>query len=343
MEKRIIDEQKLENLIKDNIPKKLLNNYKEDSYFNIFNIIINKLDLEEVFIKKLTDILDKDKKIYNNLIDKLELLKEKEETFIKNNNITKKEESIKYYNKDEKEEKENYKYIKSLEEKSKLVKFNEHKFGIIGQHNIQVFDDNYKFITNLKIPIKHYIILKNGDILIKADSSNYIQYIDIQKFQIIKKYCVYSQNSIPLLSLDDGRIIFQNYFEGISIYEPKDNVYIISNFINKIPIGIHQLNDNSIIIFKFKYMLQYSIKDFKLMNVLENKYGNYKAVNFNDDIFIIYGGDEGAACTRSIIYFIDRKKFKILSCFDSRSRIDCLVSTNNILYASLYNRVTTNR
>ena len=54
-------------------------------------------------------------------------------------------------------------------------------------------------------------------------------------------------------------------------------------------------------------------------------------------------GDEGAACTRSIIYFIDRKQFKILSCFDSRSRIDCLVSTNNILYASLYNRVTTNR
>ena len=57
-------------------------------------------------------------------------------------------------------------------------------------------------------------------------------------------------------------------------------------------------------------MLQYSIKDFKLMNILENKYGIYKAVNFNDDICIIYGGDEGATCTRSIIYFIDRKQFK---------------------------------
>lgn len=316
------------------------------------NVDISKLiydeefnNLEELSKKAIKNIYENDNKIYSSLDENLKILDEKEETFIKNNNITKEKEKVRYYHCDEKPIKDlEYNNIINLKEKICLVKSNEKEFEIISSNDIKIFDNNCKLITNVKIPIKNFLLLKNGDILIKTETSNYIQYFDKKTFKITKKYFIYSLNSIPLYSLNDGRIIFKNTSEGLYIYESKDNKYIITNFINQIPIGIHQLNDNSIIIFKEKCMLQYSTKDFKLMNILENKYDNYyKALNFNDNICIIYGGDNYSAYSRSVIYFIDRKNFKILSCFKSNYIVQYIVSSNKILFAYLINKITTKR
>lgn len=316
------------------------------------NVDISKLiydeefnNLEELSKKAIKNIYENDNKIYSSLDENLKILDEKEETFIKNNNITKEKEKVRYYHCDEKPIKDlEYNNIINLKEKICLVKSNEKEFEIISSNDIKIFDNNCKLITNVKIPIKNFLLLKNGDILIKTETSNYIQYFDKKTFKITKKYFIYSLNSIPLYSLNDGRIIFKNTSEGLYIYESKDNKYIITNFINQIPIGIHQLNDNSIIIFKEKCMLQYSTKDFKLMNILENKYDNYyKELNFNDNICIIYGGDNYSAYSRSVIYFIDRKNFKILSCFKSNYIVQYIVSSNKILFAYLINKITTKR
>ena len=339
--KKCFDSQKFEEHIKNNISKELLNNNNE-----ISDLIYDEEfeNLEELSKKIRKNIYEDDNKIYSSLVENLEILDEKEENFIKNNNIKKKEEKVKYYHYDEKPIKDlEYNDIINLKENSCLVKSNEKEFQIIGPNDIKIFDNNCKLIANLKIPIKNFLILKNGDILIKTEASNYMEYFDRKTFKRTKKYFIYSQNSIPLYSLNDGRIIFKNTFEGLYIYESKDNKYIITNFINQIPIGIHQLNDDSIIIFKLKCMLQYSTKNFKMMNILENKYDNYKALNFNDSICIIYGGEEYSACSESVIYFIDRKKFQILSCFNSNNIVQCIVSSNKILFAYLINKVTTNR
>ena len=334
--------QKLEEYIKNNISKELLDN----------NVDISDIIYEEEF-KRLVEISEKEKKYiydedyknYKSLENKLELLEKKEEIFVKNNNLKTKKEIVKYYHSDEKpiQTLEHNDFLR-FEEKSHLVKFNDKKFGIFSPKGIKIFDNYCKLLINLKISIKNHLLLKNGDIIIKTESSNYIQYIDTKTFKITKKYFLFSKHSIPLCDLNDGKIIFENLNKGIFIYESIDNnKYITTNFINRIPIGIHQLNDNSIIIFKYGYMLQYSTKDFKLINILENKYDNNKALNFNDDICIIYGGDEGGACTRSIMYFIDRNKFQILSYFCSYYQIKNMVSTNKILFAFLYERITTNR
>lgn len=334
--------QKLEEYIKNNIAKELLDNNMDISdiiYMEEFEELLKISEKEKKYV------YDEDYKNHNILINKLELLEKREETYIKNNNIIEKIEKVKYYHSDEKPI-QNLKYndFLYLEEKSHLVKFNDKKFGIISPKGIKIFDNNCKIMINLKIPINNHLLLKNGDIIIKTESSNEIQYIDTKTFKITKKYFLFSKYSIPLYHLNDGKIIFENSNEGIYIYESiGNNKYIIINYLNQIPIGIHQLNDNSIIIFKYGYMLQYSTKDFKLMNILENKYDNNKALNLNDGICIIYGGESQGACTRSIIYFIDRNNFQILSCFDSYYQIKSMVSTNKILFAFVYNRITTNR
>ena len=322
--------QKSEKIIKKNISKKLLDNYNDP----------NHIYMDEFYsIKKILEkITDEFYTIKQNFYDKNDLLEKKVENFVNDNKIIKKEEEVYKYHENEKEKKYEFKYIlDDLDKKSNLVKLNEKTFSIISENNIKIYDVNYKLVTNIKIPIKNYIILNNGDILLKAESSNYMQFIESKTFKITKKYFLFSQNSIPLYSINDGRIFLQNYNHGVYIYESKENNnnYIMSHFINQIAIGIHQLNDDSIILFKYGCMIQYSTKDFKMMNVLENKYGNCKALNFNDDICIVYGGDPRSPCSQNIIYFIDRKKFKILSCFDSKSVVRSMISKKNMLYTYL--------
>ena len=69
--------------------------------------------------------------------------------------------------------------------------------------------------------------------------------------------------------------------------------------------------------------------------MLENECGNYKGLNYKENISIIYGGGDPYKSDSCSIYFIDKKKVTILNKIDFNYVIKGLYCKNNILYASL--------
>ena len=160
-----------------------------------------------------------------------------------------------------------------------------------GENEFLIFNKNLEIISKYKINIIELIVLNNGNLLSKIKETNEIILINIKNLNSVKIFLPYSENAKLICEISDGKIILKNNY-NIYIYKKK-KIY----------------NKDSISIFGIDYMLHFSLKDFKLIKTLENKYGNEKALNYNKDIGFIYGSMNIQIIDRKIVEIIYLIKF----------------------------------